>query len=846
MEHHLWARRTLISAAVASSIGLTACSGGGGDSAGTGDITPVSTTTLSGIVADGYLVNATVCLDLDLSKTCDLGEPTATSTTGGSYSLDATQAQIDTYPIVAKIIAGTTVDEDNPSAPVAKAYTLSAPAGKGAFVSPLTTMVQAQIETSGKTAEQIENEILVSIGQDPTVVSLFDDYVAQKTDINNSTAVQDSYLQLHQIAQVTAATIANNIEMIEAAISNDEVNMDLSTTLDSLITIIVQNVIAELTAISSAIDSSKTFDANAVATSVDTAVDTATIEDQIAVAEAPSVDTSDVQALFTAGISWMWAEFGDWGNELERSLITYDAATGTIMEPIESYFETTTPGWTTVSLGGTDQSVLQSDGTWKAVVDSWDGSSVTFNNTDGTATIDSHWGKEVISNIRAIDLAGLNIKQFVANKLPDLAEHINSTAVFTSGSESYSMSLTSISDSYSIWVWYGCDTLGIQYVNGNCNTVVDYSGVTPLLLSSLTEVPIPIAFDPSDSNSYAYFHGELGITDTQRIVYELVQGATSASGTTNYYLMTFGDNIYTKVGTGTWSITAVNGTELLMVDHPDALMSQYLHVATHLDSPEENHFYVVQDGVVRLGDHWPANIVEDTAESLLANQQAQADMTAAFLNSLTANPPPAVTAPTNAGIVSFKNFSLLASDTQPMVIDPITGIFTKTDVTMTVFIGDRDSQLLTDSHTVFFNAEYGLIDPSCVTVNGSCSVTWSAIKRPDAGGPGDDMRVTIIAYTIGEESFTDTNGNGVFDDADSTFTDIEEPYIDADESNSFTMGDVIVDVVNGNDATGANQTHDIGDGFFNGPGCTHSSLCSGVIITNGTIWNANTLKIDGP
>jgi len=203
--------------------------------------------------------------------------------------------------------------------------------------------------------------------------------------------------------------------------------------------------------------------------------------------------------------------------------------------------------------------------------------------------------------------------------------------------------------------------------------------------------------------------------------------------------------------------------------------------------------------------------------------------------------------PTNSGAISYKNFSLLASETQPTVIDPTTGIFTKTDVTMTVFIGDRNNQILTDKHTIYFRTEYGTITPSCITENGYCEVTWSAIKRPEAGGPGDDMRVTIVAYTVGEESFTDTNGNGIFDDDDgSAFIDLEEPYVDANENGIYDYGEDIIDVVNGNDLTGINEVHDIGDTFFNGAGCTHSSLCSTVVITNGVIWDSNTLKIDGP
>ena len=185
---------------------------------------------------------------------------------------------------------------------------------------------------------------------------------------------------------------------------------------------------------------------------------------------------------------------------------------------------------------------------------------------------------------------------------------------------------------------------------------------------------------------------------------------------------------------------------------------------------------------------------------------------------------------TNSGTISQKNFSLLTADIYPAVIDGTSGDFTKTDVELTVFIGDRNNQTLTDAHTINFVAEYGLIEPSCITEDGKCSVTWSAIKRPVFGGPASDGYVTITAYTTGEEAFTDSNGNNVFDDADAGFDDLEEPYVDADDvhdvaSNGFTAGDIIIDVVSTNDPTGVNGVHDIADGFYNGTGCSHTSLC---------------------
>lgn len=200
----------------------------------------------------------------------------------------------------------------------------------------------------------------------------------------------------------------------------------------------------------------------------------------------------------------------------------------------------------------------------------------------------------------------------------------------------------------------------------------------------------------------------------------------------------------------------------------------------------------------------------------------------------------------NSGVIAQKNFSILVSDVAPVVIDPATNTFTKTDITVTAYIGDRNNQTLTDSHTIRFFSEYGLIEPTCTTEDGFCTVTWSAIKRPDAGGPGSDLVVTIVAVTSGEESFLDTNGNGLFDDGD-TFSvthDLEEPFIDADESNSFSTGDIIIDAISTNDTTGRNAVHDAADGFFNGSGCTHTTLCG--TRTSIDIFTTNIFRINGP
>ncbi len=197
----------------------------------------------------------------------------------------------------------------------------------------------------------------------------------------------------------------------------------------------------------------------------------------------------------------------------------------------------------------------------------------------------------------------------------------------------------------------------------------------------------------------------------------------------------------------------------------------------------------------------------------------------------------------NSGVISQNNFTILSSDLTPSIFaDPASNTFTFTELDITVRIGDRNNQVLTDAHTVFFKTEWGLIQPSCVTENGTCSVTWQTSSGDEAP---DDHKNTIMAYSIGEESFTDTNGDAIFDDSDSIFADQEEPYVDSNRNLMYDTGEPVKDVVNGNDPTGTNGEHDFGDSFFNGNGCTHASLCSESVKTI-YVWDDVQINMDGP
>lgn len=115
------------------------------------------------------------------------------------------------------------------------------------------------------------------------------------------------------------------------------------------------------------------------------------------------------------------------------------------------------------------------------------------------------------------------------------------------------------------------------------------------------------------------------------------------------------------------------------------------------------------------------------------------------------------------------------------------------DVDVTVWLSDRFQNPVPDGTAVSFTAEGGQIENSCATVGGSCTVVWTSSEpRPTVALPGDIAgqsggRVTIVATAIGEESFTDQNGDFVFDSGE-VFTDLGEPFRDDNENGVYDDG----------------------------------------------------------
>ncbi len=205
----------LIALSVAASVTqLSAC--GGGSSTEQPTIEPIQpdpvvTQSITGATADGYLVNAKVCLDLNQNAKCEDDEPSTTTQAGGVYEFVDISEDIDLSQtsILVEVIPGVTIDEDNPEQTLTKRYSMTAPVGVSDFISPMTTLVGTVMqEDDSLSQEEAENIISQRIGITDDNVDIMADYVAEKVKNGG----QNEYARVHKISQVIATVIAQAIE----------------------------------------------------------------------------------------------------------------------------------------------------------------------------------------------------------------------------------------------------------------------------------------------------------------------------------------------------------------------------------------------------------------------------------------------------------------------------------------------------------------------------------------------------------------------------------------------------------------------------------------------------------
>lgn len=110
--------------------------------------------------------------------------------------------------------------------------------------------------------------------------------------------------------------------------------------------------------------------------------------------------------------------------------------------------------------------------------------------------------------------------------------------------------------------------------------------------------------------------------------------------------------------------------------------------------------------------------------------------------------------------------------------------------------------------TIFiYSPQGGTSAPKDVPPDGSLG---EPVRNDNNGlerNPRDGL-VTIIAIVSGEEAFTDTNGNGKYDDGE-PFVDAAEPFVDANDNDKWDSDEVFID-------TNGNGLWDPGNGTWDG------------------------------
>lgn len=134
--------------------------------------------------------------------------------------------------------------------------------------------------------------------------------------------------------------------------------------------------------------------------------------------------------------------------------------------------------------------------------------------------------------------------------------------------------------------------------------------------------------------------------------------------------------------------------------------------------------------------------------------------------------------------------------------------------TLTVRMADKFNNPVPDGTAAVFRTEYGSIQGSCVTTDGSCSVTWTSQSprfptfnahlvrttrdanyncpsHAMSSGPCPDdlgyirgLRSTVLVTALGEETFTDSNGNGLYDEGE-PYENLTEAFLDHNEDGRY-------------------------------------------------------------
>lgn len=155
-----------------------------------------------------------------------------------------------------------------------------------------------------------------------------------------------------------------------------------------------------------------------------------------------------------------------------------------------------------------------------------------------------------------------------------------------------------------------------------------------------------------------------------------------------------------------------------------------------------------------------------------------------------------------------------------------------TTTTLTARLADRFSNPAPNGTAVSFQSEGGSVLSQCLTTTTSSEGGLCSVDIRSSNPRPADGRLTVLATAIGEESFTDADGNGVFTAADGfrltasgglPAQDLGEPYLDINENAAYDIGEPFYDF-------NTSGLRDSPDSKFNGALCQDAARCPDLTV----------------
>ena len=222
-------------------------------------------------------------------------------------------------------------------------------------------------------------------------------------------------------------------------------------------------------------------------------------------------------------------------------------------------------------------------------------------------------------------------------------------------------------------------------------------------------------------------------------------------------------------------------------------------------------------GGITLTPAAPATAISDAGGLVVTNVNSGTVSTPVRVTASTAGATAGTTLTTQSsaltittGIPDQDSISVSATVLNPEFLN-----FDGNTTVLTVRLADHFNNPVPDGTAVNFTTEGGSIVASCSTTGGLCSSTLTS----QAPRLATDGRYTVLVYAVGEESFTDLNGNGVADlepneliDQNGAPTDLPEAFRDDNENGVRDATETFLDF-------NQNGVYDGPDGKYSGVLC---------------------------